>query len=305
MTNESADPHQVRIDTPLVARLVADQFPEWADLPVTPVEFGGVDNRTFHLGSDLSVRLPSSEWYSAQVAKEHRWLPVLAEQLPLPIPQPVAMGAPADGYPWHWSVYRWIDGVVAGTERIDNIIEFATTLAGFLATLMQIDPADGPAPGQHNFLRGGPLETYDEDTRRAIEVLGRRVDPALVTEVWDAALAARWQGAPVWFHGDVAEGNLLIRDGKLSAVIDFGTCGVGDPACDVVIAWTLLSGESRAAFRETLPADSATWARGRGWALWKGLITIVGAAETDPILAARAAHVVDEVLIDHQRSRAG
>ncbi|MGI8881493.1 MAG: aminoglycoside phosphotransferase family protein [Jatrophihabitans sp.] len=305
MTNETADPDEVRIDAPLVARLVAGQFPEWGDLPVTPVEFGGVDNRTFHLGTELSVRLPSSHWYREQVAKEHRWLPVLAEHLPLPIPRPVAMGEPADGYPWHWSVYSWLDGVAASAGRIADLTEFATTLAGFLAALMQIDPTDGPAPGQHNFFRGGPLETYDEETRRAIEVLGERVDAALATEVWEAALAARWQSAPVWFHGDVAAGNLLVRDGKLGAVIDFGTCGVGDPACDVVIAWTLLSGESRAAFRETLPADSGMWARGRGWALWKALIMFAGALDNDPESAAVNAYVVGEVLADHLQSRAG
>jgi aminoglycoside phosphotransferase (APT) family kinase protein len=290
----------VDIDTALAARLVAAQFPQWAHLPVTPAEPNGWDNRTFRLGEDLSVRLPSAEAYAAQVEKEHRWLPLLAPRLPLPIPVPLAMGVPGEGYPWHWSVYRWLDGAVASAERIDDLEEFATTLAGFLASLQSIDPAGGPAPGRHNFFRGGPLETYDAETREAIAALDRRLATGMATEVWETALAASWHGPPVWVHGDVSAGNLLLTDGRLSAVIDFGSSAVGDPACDVVIAWTLLSGASREAFRAALPVDPATWARGRGWALWKALITIAGS--TDRAEAARARRVVDEVFAEHARS---
>ncbi|UVS81341.1 aminoglycoside phosphotransferase family protein [Actinokineospora sp. UTMC 2448] len=269
----------MELDELLARRLVRDQFPAWADLPVTPVEVGGWDNRTFRLGDELSVRLPSGEWYALQVAKEQRWLPVLAKGLPLPIPTPVALGRPALGYPYPWSVYRWLDGRSANTAPIVDHTRFATDLAGFLAALRRIDATGGLEPGKHNFFRGAPVEVYAEETLRAIDALGAEIPRDAVRAVWDDAVASRWTGAPVWFHGDVAVGNLLVRDGRLSAVIDFGTSGVGDPACDVVIAWTLLTGGSRDAFRRALDVDAATWARGRGWALWKALITLVEALE--------------------------
>ena len=292
----------VDIDVCLVAELVSSQFPQWADLWITPVEHDGIDNRTFRLGGDMCVRLPSAEAYTAQVDKEHRWLPILAPRLPLPIPVPLAIGAPAEGYPWKWSVYRWLEGEIASTARINDLNQFATALAGFLGSLQRVDPAGGPPPGKHNFFRGGPLETYDGQTRSAIAALDDQIDTETATAVWETAIAAAWHGSPVWFHGDVSAANLLVRDGRLGAVIDFGCSGVGDPACDVTIAWTLLSGESREAFRAALRVDGATWARGRGWALWKGLITVAKHLNTDPVEAARAARVVDQVLADHEKA---
>jgi aminoglycoside phosphotransferase (APT) family kinase protein len=284
------------IDASLVGRLVREQFPQWGHLPVRQVELDGWDNCTFRLGDEMTVRLPSSEGYRLQVAKEQRWLPILAPHLPLPIPVPLAQGLPGQGYPFAWSVCRWLDGENASIERIDDLSEFALTLADFLNTLRRVDATDGPLPGQHNFFRGGPLDTYDAETRRAIDALTGRINTDAVTTMWDAAMAATWQGPPVWFHGDVAAGNLLVRDGRLAAVIDFGTSGIGDPACDVVIAWTLLSGESREAFRDTLSVDSATWARGRGWALWKALITLVDYIDNDPVSEATTRRVIDDVL---------
>jgi aminoglycoside phosphotransferase (APT) family kinase protein len=289
------------IDTALVRRLVATQFPRWKDLVVRPVEFGGWDNRTFHLGDEMTVRLPSAAAYSLQVEKEHRWLPRLAPLLPLPIPVPLAMGVPAEGFPWHWSVYGWIEGETAKRKRIADLSQFAVDLAGFLTALKRIDPSGGPAPGQHNFFRGGPLTVYDGETRQAIAALGKRIDAGAASAVWDAALAATWQGAPVWFHGDVSWGNLLVEKGRLSAVIDFGTSGVGDPSCDLVIAWTLFEGDSREAFRAGLAVDDATWARGRGWALWKALITAAGHID-NPVEVERSWRVIDAVLADHRCS---
>jgi aminoglycoside phosphotransferase (APT) family kinase protein len=263
------------IDADLAARLVAARFPEWARLPVVPVEHQGWDNRTFRLGDTMSVRLPSAAAYVASVEKEHTWLPRLAPHLPLPIPVPLAAGEPTDEYPWPWSVRRWIDGRVASRDRIRDLVAFARDIAGFLDALQRVDPTGGPEAGDHCFHRGGDLRVYDAEAHEAIAELGSRVDGALATEVWKTALEATWTGSPVWFHGDVAVRNLLVDDrGDLGAVIDFGTCGVGDPACDLVIAWTLFEGESRAEFRRLVPADDAMWARARGWALWKSLITI-------------------------------
>ncbi|HEU4909687.1 MAG TPA: aminoglycoside phosphotransferase family protein, partial [Propionibacteriaceae bacterium] len=223
------------IDAALVSRLIESQFPQWSSLPIRAAEPNGWDNRTFRLGSNLLVRLPSAQSYAEQVAKEHRWLPVLAPQLPLPIPAPVAMGQPAEGYPWNWSIYRWVDGVPASTADIDNMRDFAETLAHFLVCLQRIDATEGPPPGAHNFFRGGPLKTYDAETRDAIGVVQELIDADLATAVWQAGLATSWYAQPVWVHGDVAAGNLLIRNGRLAAVIDFGSSGVGDPACDLTI----------------------------------------------------------------------
>jgi aminoglycoside phosphotransferase (APT) family kinase protein len=284
------------VDADLVHRLVAAQFPQWAGLPVTPVVPGGHDHRTFRLGAELSVRLPSAEGYAQQVAKEQRWLPVLAPRLELAIPQPVAHGAPGEGYPYEWSVYRWLEGEPATAETIADPVALAVELAGFLRALGAADAAGGPPPGPHNFHRGGPVAFYEPETLRAIEALGDRIPRDAVLAVWEAAVASAWAGEPVWFHGDVAEGNLLLRDGRLAAVIDFGTSGVGDPACDTVIAWTLLRGRARAAFREALGGDEGLWARGRGWALWKALITF-------DLPASRA--TLAEVLVDAHGNGAG
>ena len=300
MNSDKTYPTREEINVSLVRRLVAAQFPQWANLPIRPVEFDGWDNRTFHLGEEMSVRLPSAQGYAAQVEKEHRWLSRLAPLLPLPIPVPLAMGYPADGYSWHWSVYRWLDGEVATIERIADLRQFATTLAQFLTALQAIDPTGGPPPGPHNFYRGAPLTVYDSETRQAIAALGGEIDADAATAVWEAALDATWHGPPVWLHGDVAVGNLLVKAGRLSAVIDFGCSAVGDPACDLVIAWTLLSGESREAFRAGVPGDDAAWARGRGWALWKALITLAEYIRTNLSKAAEARRVIDEVLAEHK-----
>ncbi|RKN40703.1 aminoglycoside phosphotransferase family protein [Micromonospora endolithica] len=292
----------MEIDVALVRRLVARQFPRWAHLPVRPVAYGGWDNRTFHLGADLTVRLPSAAGYALQVGKEQRWLPFLASRLPLPVPVPVAAGAPDEDYPWPWSVRRWIDGDTAAVGRVGDTTAFAVALAGFLTALRDVEATDGPGAGPHSAGRGGPLTSYEEDTRRAVDALGDRIPSDAVLAIWEAALAARWTGPPVWFHGDVAPGNLLVRDGRLAAVIDFGCCGVGDPACDTVIAWTFLAGSARAAFRRTLGVDDATWARGRGWALWKSLITYDDPA---PVTRALARRTLDALLDEGAAGRAG
>jgi len=247
----------------------------------------------------MSVRLPSAEHYVEAVAKEHRWLPILAPQLPLPVPQPLAMGAPGSGFPWPWSVYRWIDGTPVTTETITDLPQFAADLADFLTALYKLDPADGPPPGTHNFFRGGPLTVYDGEMREQLNALNGHIDTALAAEVWRDALTAAWHGSPVWFHGDAQPGNLLLDHGRLSAVLDFGGCGVGDPACDTTIAWTFLSGDSSRIFRERLPLDSATWVRGRGWAIWKATKVLVAALDNDPQDAAFTKGVIQKILADH------
>ena len=296
-------PERLTLESEDVRRLVGQQFPQWAGLSVEPVADGGWDNFTFHLGDTMVVRLPSASEYAQAVDKEHRWLPALGPQLPLPIPVPLAKGEPSADYPHPWSVYRWLDGVTADQGRIADPVGFATDLAEFLAALQRIDPADGPQPGVHNWYRGGSLRTWDQDTRRALTALEGLVDVERAGVVWAEALDAPWDGVDRWFHGDVAAGNLVLDDGRLSAVIDFGTCGVGDPACDLAIAWTLLTADGRQAFRERLSVDAASWARGRGWALWKALATCSYTYE-DPEDAdefAGARRVLDVILDDGAR----
>lgn len=266
-------PQRIDVDVEQVRRLVAGQFPQWAGLPVRAVANGGWDNWTFHLGSRMSVRLPSAAEYALAVDKEHRWLPALAPQLPRPVPVPLAKGEPGAGYPYPWSVYPWLDGEPARFDRVADPVRFAVDLADFLVALQSVDPADGPRPGLHNWFRGGTLRTYDGLAQRALTALDGHIDTGRAREIWKGALDARWDGVERWFHGDIARGNLLLDDGVLAAVIDFGTCGVGDPACDLAIAWTLLTADGRQAFRERLSVGDATWARGRGWALWKTLVT--------------------------------
>jgi aminoglycoside phosphotransferase (APT) family kinase protein len=288
------------IDAALVRRLVRSQFPEWGDLPIVPVEVDGSDNRTFHLGDDMSVRLPTAAGYAPSVEKEQRFLPFLAPHLPLPVPVPLAKGVPGEGYPYHWSVNRWLRGETATIERIRDLNAFAASLADFLTALQGVDAGAGPLAGAHSFFRGGALATYDDETRRSIANLTGRIDGNRAAAVWEAALSTTWSRGPAWFHGDVAAGNLLVEDGRLVAVIDFGTCGVGDPACDLVIAWTLFSGPSRETFRAALPLDADTWARARGWALWKALITLATKLDSEPAAAAPRREI-DAVITDHER----
>lgn len=288
----------VPIDTALAMRLIATQFSHWAHLPIWPVEFGGWDNRTFHLGDDMTVRLPSGPWYALQVEKEQTWLPKLAPHLPVPIPVPLGKGEPAEGYPWPWSVYRWLEGETATAERIGDLGEFAAAVADFLVALRRIDATGGPAPGKHNFFRGGPLAIYDHETHRALADLEGQFDTKRAAAIWQTALSSEWQNPPVWLHGDIAWGNLLVKDGRLCAVIDFGTSGIGDPSCDLAIAWTMFRGTSRRIFRERLGLDDATWARGRGWTLWKALIVLAGHTGASETERAKSRLVLDAVLND-------
>jgi aminoglycoside phosphotransferase (APT) family kinase protein len=288
-------PRRRAVDTAQVRRLIDEQFPQWTDRPVRPVAKSGWDNVTFHLGDTMVVRLPSAAEYALAVDKEHRWLPALAPHLPQPIPVPLAKGQPDADYPFAWSIYHWLPGSPARADLIADPVRFAVDLADFLVALQGIDTADGPRPGKHNWFRGGTLRTFDAVTRRALSTLDGDIDVYLALQIWQAALDAPWDGVDVWFHGDMAPGNLLLSGGELASVIDFGTCGVGDPSCDLAIAWTLLTTDGRRAFRSRLSVDDATWARGRGWALWKTLVTCAQSG----VEAATARRVLDGIFAEY------
>lgn len=288
---------EIDVDQALVQRLVGEQFPQWAGLPLVPVDSAGTDNAIYRLGADMAVRLPRHPRSAPQIEKEQRWLPKLAPRLPLAVPVPLGAGEPAEGYPWPWSIRRWLDGESALAAPVADQNRLALDLAGFIAALQAIDPAGGPLPGPHNFGRGVPLAERDARVRAAIASLDGVVDANAATAAWDAALAApAWPGPPVWLHGDLLPGNLLIDHGRLNGVIDFGGLAVGDPACDLFPAWTLLDGEARRLFHEALAVDDATWERGRGWALSMGLIVLPYYRDSNPTLVGIARRAIDEVL---------
>ncbi|MDA3643987.1 aminoglycoside phosphotransferase family protein [Saccharopolyspora indica] len=287
MTAETTPP----IDAALARRLVDAQFPQWAGLPLHLLEPAGSDHVIYRLGEELSVRLPRHADAIEQARKEAEWLPRLAPHLPLTVPAVVEVGEPGFGYPWSWAVSRWLDGEVATADALSDSHEAAVALAEFLTALHRIDT--GSAEG----LTGEPLAARDAETRSAIAEVGGAFDAAAMTELWDTALAApEWDRPPVWFHGDFHTGNLLTTGGRLSAVIDFGELGVGDPACDLLIAFTLLSAETRATFRTALGVDDATWTRGRGWALATGLNAYTSYATTNPRVATQTTRQITQAL---------
>jgi aminoglycoside phosphotransferase (APT) family kinase protein len=284
---------ELETDEALVRRLLAAQFPHWAELPIEALPAGGTDNAIYRLGDELSVRLPRRrEWKVGAFDKEFEWLPKLAPHLPVAVPTPVARGAAGEGYPHEWAIYDWLDGDDATTAALD-LRRAATDLAEILAALRSIDPTGGPPPGG----RGGPLRPRDDATRAGIAALGDMIDAAAVTTAWQAALVApEWDGPPVWIHGDLDARNLLVRGGQITGVLDWGSVCVGDPACDVKLAWAVLDAETRPVFRELLEIDDATWARGRGWALSQALIALPYYLHTYPVIVEQAWRWLAEVL---------
>ncbi|MFH9608211.1 aminoglycoside phosphotransferase family protein [Streptomyces sp. NPDC017448] len=281
------------LEPSLVRRLIAAQFPQWSDLPVEAVHASGTVNTIFRLGADMAVRLPRTEGGAADVATEHRWLPRLAPQVPFPVPTPLAQGVPGEGFPRPWSVCTWLEGVNPTPEDASSSSDlFAADLAELVLALRRIDPAGAPPA-----YRGEPLATRDTATREALAKLGGVVDTEAVTTAWKEALAAPPRtDRPVWVHGDLQPGNVLVEDGRLTAVIDFGCTGLADPAVDLIAAWYLLTSDTRETFRTALAPDDATWSRGRGWALSIALLELAHYRESNPVMARTAAHVIDEIL---------
>ncbi len=287
---------ELDIDEALVQRLIAAQFPHWSPLPLERVASSGTDNAMFRLGDELAVRLPRRQGAIEQIEKEHRWLPRLAP-LPLEIPAPIALGEPTRDYPWRWSVNSWLAGESAITATIDDERLAAIAIAGFITALQRIETTGGPEPGMHNFGRGVPLAKRDRYVRAALASLDGELDVALVAAAWERALnAGEWTNAPVWIHGDLAPGNLLVRKGHITGVIDFGGLAVGDPACDLMVAWNFLKDGARAAFKAALKPDEDTWARGLGWALSMSVIALPYYLKTNPVIVENSRRTIAAVL---------
>ena len=290
----------LHIDSHLAHLLIQEQFPEYADLPITSVEKQGHDNRTYRLGKSLLIRLPTAESYALKVPKEQALLPKLAPHLTLRIPSPIKMGVASSKYPYSFSIYAWIDGKSLNQIRLDDLQleSIAPDLALFLRELQGIKDVDGPPPGQHNWWRGDHVSFYGKDAREQIAALSTWLDASKALHLWENASETRWNKEPVWIHGDFAPGNILMHNGKVSAVIDFGGMGVGDPACDLVIAWTLLHAKARKAFIHALNLDEATWLRARAWALWKATFELCSIADKQSSAAQEHLKIVNAVLSD-------
>ncbi|MGW5093779.1 aminoglycoside phosphotransferase family protein [Streptomyces nodosus] len=284
------------IDEDLIRRLIAGQFPQWAGLAVERFPSGGTVNAMYRLGGDMVVRLPLVEGGAADVSMEQAWLPRLASRLPVPVPEVLGAGVPAEGYPWPWSVYRWLAGENPEAGALSKPVLLAEELAGFVAAMRSISLPEAP-----DAYRGGPVASLDASTRAAIQELRgipeEGVDCDAVTVVWEDALRAPgWEGPPVWLHADLMPGNLLVDGGRLTSVIDFGCLGVGDPACDLFPAWNLLPTGAREVFRESLGVDDTTWRRGRGRTLSQALIALPYYRRTNQAMARNARHVIRTVL---------
>ena len=287
---------EVDTDAELVRRLVAEQHSRWSDLDVTPVLPRGTDNALYRLGAEMVVRLPRRDINVPALLTELEWLPRLAPQLTLSIPIPLATGVAGAGFPFPWAVYRWIDGLPATPDRLADAQETALDLARFIVALERVDTTGGPPPGG----RGGPLAARDAAMRRAVDALGDAVDGSAILARWDEAMRApAWDGPGVWVHGDLDARNVLARAGRIHAVIDFGSLAVGDPACDVMVAWKMLSPAARPIFRGAVDVDEATWTRARGWTLSQSLIALgYYTRETNAVLVDEAWRWLDAVLAE-------
>lgn len=260
-----------KITVHLARKLIAKQFPSYAHLPITSVKKQGHDNRTYRLGDKMLIRMPTNADYALKVSKEQELLPKLAPYLSVNIPVPIKMGIPSKDYPYPFSIYKWLEGESINLLKLNDkeMQQLAFDLAKFLKELQSINNISGSIPGQHNWWRGDRLIVYDKNAREQIKKLIDIIDANKAISLWQRACNTEWNRPPVWVHGDIAIGNILLKNGKLSAVIDFGGMALGDPACDLVIAWTFFIGKSRSIFIQEMALDEDTWLRARGWALWK------------------------------------
>lgn len=289
--------HDEELDTDpdLVRRLLHEQYPQWATLPVVPSQERGTDHAIYRLGDDLAVRMPTIHWAAGQPLKEQRWLPVVAPHVPLAVPVPLALGQPGAGYPYHWVVVPWLRGERATEEAIADPAALIAEIVVFTQALQSVDPTDGPAP----IARDAALIHRDATVRTATEEARDLVDREAVLASWEASLTAEaWDGSGVWVHGDLAAGNVLSYKGRLSAVIDWGAACVADPARDVLCAWTFYGGRRASQFRVAFGVDDATWLRARGFALSGAIESLAYYRYREPSRALGDQRRLDLILAD-------
>lgn len=290
---------QVDVGTSLARQLLTEQMPQYAAMPLRRVPSGGTENAVFRLGEELAVRMPLYPGAVGGLLKEVRWLPVIAPHLSLEVPEVVATGQPSEDYPFPWAVVRWIRGEDAVTGGVESVRGTAVTLGQLVAELRSIDTTDAPKPGSEGFVRGLPLVGRDATFRSALAHCEDLLDVQQVQAIWEDALAAPdWDGPPVWLHADLIPGNLLLRDGRVVGVLDFGAMATGDPAYDVTPAWHLLDRDNRTLFREIVEADEAMWRRARGLVVSGGVIALPYYLNSNPSMVHVARHGIGEVLAD-------
>jgi aminoglycoside phosphotransferase (APT) family kinase protein len=272
---------EIEITAELVRGLLVAQHPDLAERPLQWVARGW-DNELFRLGDDLVVRLPRRDVAATLVRHEHRWLPSLALELPLPIPAPIRRGEPGAGFPWWWTIAAWFDGALAATAVVDDPVREGRRLGGFLHALHREAPADAPL----NPVRGGPLAGRTEVFSRRLDQLAGELDVETIGRTWELLSSTEpHRGPPVWLHGDLHPANLIVRDGELAAVIDFGDLTSGDPATDLAIGWMWFEGEARDAFRQATGADELTWRRAQAWALHLAVAFLANSADNSTMAA--------------------
>jgi len=294
MTQLHAD--EAPVDDAMVRRLIGSQFPQWTGLPLERFPSTGTVNVIYRLGDELAVRLPRTEGYAKSIERECEWLPRLAPSLPLRVPEPLARGVPGEGFPFPWAVFRWIEGEAFDPALVTDLDAAAMELAGFVRALHAVSPEGAPKAARRE-----PLALRDEVTRTAIGEVAGEFNSERLIRAWESALAApEWDRTPGWIHGDLLPGNVLIHEGQLAAVIDFGGSGLGDPAADLLPAWSLFPAGPRETYRRALGVDDGTWLRGRGWALSVALLIIPYYRQTNPAFSAMASGVVREVLAEFQ-----
>lgn len=294
-------PDEVDIDESLIRRLVARQFPQWRDLPLSRVRSVSTDNALYRLGGDMVVRLPRLPRGINALKREQRCLPELSPHLPVPVPEPLGAGVPDEGFPFPWAVYRWMEGETVADARDVDLMDVATNLGRFVAAMQRIDTSGAPAPAAP-WRSPGQSPEIDAEVRMRIRELSARgaLDAGLVTAVWEKVSATpAWDGPPTWVHGDLADVNLLVRGSRLSGVIDFGATSVGNPAHDLRPAWGIFNAQTRDVFRAEIGVDDDTWARGRALAFCGGLGAWHVYEFTHPRGGASGKHAVNEILAEH------
>ncbi|MBN8827962.1 MAG: aminoglycoside phosphotransferase family protein [Sphingobacteriia bacterium] len=288
--------NQITIQT--AKKLIQEQFPEFSHLPITEVEKQGHDNRTYRLGDDILIRMPTADEYALKVSIEQELLPKLAPFLSISIPAPIKMGKPSNDYSYPFSIYKWLPGkslnLINLSTKEKEILAF--DLARFLQELHAIKNVAGLVPGQHNWWRGDHISVYDKNVREQIAKLAGIIDDEKVMNLWERACNTKWNNNPVWVHGDFASGNILIQEGKLSAVIDFGSTATGDPACDLVIAWTYFEGKAQEIFINAMNIDKDTWLRACAWALWKATFVLCNIENKDSVEAIKQKKIIEDVI---------
>ena len=291
------------VDLALVRELVDEQFPRWSPLPLRELPATGTDHHLFRLGDELVVRVPRISWATDQVERDGRWLPHLADHLEVALPLQVSVGEPAHGYPWHWSVCRWIAGRTPDPRSPLDRAALTLPLGRFCRALRAVPATEGPRAGIE-VSRGVPLAERDELTREAIADVADELHAPSLLAAWEESLAAApYDGPGSWFHADLLAGNLLIGPSghghdTLVAVIDWGPSGIGDPAVDAAPAWSLLTGDERDGFHAEAAYDDATWLRGRGWALTTSLVALPYYRGRSRALADGSRRTILEVLAD-------